>query len=1027
MKKIIIIAAVLFFGLKSHAQSCPFPSYDSLKKYVNKYIRNSAQDAFTSLRLNTALLGIICFAENSSGGGGSDSALINLYGTIIDHVGTVRRIRIDTALGATNLRVKKVIDSLTTVNAALLATKASTTTTITVNGVTQDISTNRTYTVTDANLSTSDVTTNNATTSKHGFLPKLPGGTTNFLREDGTFAAPPGGGGSPGGSDQDIQYNNSGAFGGSSGRFKWDYGSNKMSIFSSSTANLNILDDQALKIIGNRLYLGDTTHDEPNFMEFGNPYGATVGNAVRMTMGWMGTEEMNFGINFHYRASTHRKYDDSRFATWIAYNTDYFLMQAQGIGYAWNDNAGSKVTWSIYNIKSGNRYVSSLANFNAINIVDASTSSYQNNDGRVVELRHASGSFSMGGMQRFAIPDSTYTDLGGSSDGAYKFNVFTNNFSGMGLRVLNSENNSNGIFTYFDKIKGASRTLTTGTIMGGFNSNTVGTAYFVSSAANNGGTFSIPDFRLTIQNTSGSDIERFTVLHDGKVGINQSTPLYSLDISGTDAIRLPHGTTAQRPSPANGLARINDDSVGTARFEISDASAWFNFSSSGGGGGGVPTLEQVLSQGGILSTDKNYRLNTKKITFNTTSTAGGLEISGAVPKLNLIDSVAGLTGSLTNTSGLLTLDGSTGMEIKLGKSTRTMDNSSPDPDYGVNLGTFNAFTTNPNGLAEPMRHYNNSGMGDQFDIYRNPIGYSFVVTNNGRALIGNTNTPTGNALLQVYDSVRVATVPDGTTNDPVLVWNETSKVFHKVSQSSIAGSATDLTYVQNAVDNRVNSNTGTDATLLPATSLLAGLLDTGRAKTIDSLRYKLLIDSVRFYISTDSVYQCIKPAGGVEACYFQYRLKMGGLPITETASDYDYLIVQKDSDTSLRRTTPSQFLFDVNILSGSYTPTLTNVTNVSGNTSSTTYWYRIGDMVTVFGIVGIDPTLTGATELGVSLPVASNLSALGQLAGVGSSDAISAQPITFTADATNNRAAIKFVAADITNQTYHFQFSYKIL
>lgn len=43
-----------------------------------------------------------------------------------------------------------------------------------------------------------DVTTLNATTSAHGLLPKLGGGTTNFLRADGTWAAPPGGGGGGG-------------------------------------------------------------------------------------------------------------------------------------------------------------------------------------------------------------------------------------------------------------------------------------------------------------------------------------------------------------------------------------------------------------------------------------------------------------------------------------------------------------------------------------------------------------------------------------------------------------------------------------------------------------------------------------------------------------------------------------------------------------------------------------------------------------------------------------------------------------
>ena len=45
-------------------------------------------------------------------------------------------------------------------------------------------------------LAFTDVTARNATTSAHGLLPKLPGGTTAFLREDGTFAVPPGGGSS---------------------------------------------------------------------------------------------------------------------------------------------------------------------------------------------------------------------------------------------------------------------------------------------------------------------------------------------------------------------------------------------------------------------------------------------------------------------------------------------------------------------------------------------------------------------------------------------------------------------------------------------------------------------------------------------------------------------------------------------------------------------------------------------------------------------------------------------------------------
>ncbi len=48
---------------------------------------------------------------------------------------------------------------------------------------------------TDPTFTLTDITTNNASTSQHGWLPKLGGGTTNFLRADGTWAAPSGGGG----------------------------------------------------------------------------------------------------------------------------------------------------------------------------------------------------------------------------------------------------------------------------------------------------------------------------------------------------------------------------------------------------------------------------------------------------------------------------------------------------------------------------------------------------------------------------------------------------------------------------------------------------------------------------------------------------------------------------------------------------------------------------------------------------------------------------------------------------------------
>lgn len=44
--------------------------------------------------------------------------------------------------------------------------------------------------VTDADLATSDVTTNNVSTAKHGFAPKAPNNTYQFLRADASYADP---------------------------------------------------------------------------------------------------------------------------------------------------------------------------------------------------------------------------------------------------------------------------------------------------------------------------------------------------------------------------------------------------------------------------------------------------------------------------------------------------------------------------------------------------------------------------------------------------------------------------------------------------------------------------------------------------------------------------------------------------------------------------------------------------------------------------------------------------------------------
>jgi hypothetical protein len=113
---------------------------------------------------------------------------------------------------------------------------------------------------------------------------------------------------------------------------------------------------------------------------------------------------------------------------------------------------------------------------------------------------------------------------------------------------------------------------------------------------------------------------------------------------------------------------------------------------------------------------------------------------------------------------------------------------------------------------------------------------------------------------------------------------------------------------------------------------------------------------------------------------------------------------------------------------GTYTPTLTNVTNIAGSTAYVTGYYRIGNSVTVFGKVDINPTLSAATasEIAISLPVASDLAQEEDLGGVAVSDSLASETARIKGDATNNRASIVFKSISVSNDSYSFEFSYQV-
>jgi hypothetical protein len=114
------------------------------------------------------------------------------------------------------------------------------------------------------------------------------------------------------------------------------------------------------------------------------------------------------------------------------------------------------------------------------------------------------------------------------------------------------------------------------------------------------------------------------------------------------------------------------------------------------------------------------------------------------------------------------------------------------------------------------------------------------------------------------------------------------------------------------------------------------------------------------------------------------------------------------------------------LLSGTYTPTLTNTTNVAASTAFTCQYMRVGNVVTVSGRVSIDPTSTGNTKLEMSLPIASNFAAIEQ-AGGSFMDSTSSHIGSILAEVTNNTLHFNMTAVATTNLGCSFICSYLVV
>jgi hypothetical protein len=118
---------------------------------------------------------------------------------------------------------------------------------------------------------------------------------------------------------------------------------------------------------------------------------------------------------------------------------------------------------------------------------------------------------------------------------------------------------------------------------------------------------------------------------------------------------------------------------------------------------------------------------------------------------------------------------------------------------------------------------------------------------------------------------------------------------------------------------------------------------------------------------------------------------------------------------------------DGNVFSGTYTPTLTNTTNVASSTAVICQYMRVGNVVTISGQFSVQATTGGiAFVLGMSLPIASNFTLQRQAGGSFSAGSTALTMNVIVADSTNDRLLITGIMTDTASRACAFHATYLI-
>jgi hypothetical protein len=207
------------------------------------------------------------------------------------------------------------------------------------------------------------------------------------------------------------------------------------------------------------------------------------------------------------------------------------------------------------------------------------------------------------------------------------------------------------------------------------------------------------------------------VLTTGNVGIGESSPGVKLVVSGTDAIQVPAGTTAQRPTAAAGHIRLNTTH---GHYEGYDGTSWTN----------LRTLVQTYIASGTQSCDST--------TYST---------------INVIDDNQSLSDSLTTeSSGVYTFARAGIYEVHIGL---TIEGTATNYRWtGQLLATKNGTST---GVGHTKGGYLRASGGSEETFLNLTFVHEFAASDTVRFRIRRISDVSGTATIQstIFSNVTI--------------------------------------------------------------------------------------------------------------------------------------------------------------------------------------------------------------------------------------------------------------------------------